>query len=186
MSAKKITDALLAQARKLRADGRPVREIAETLGLGKSQLAAALADEDPAAVVATPKPAWRPRASKRPREDTGEQLAPLPQIDAEGDPLAIMRALLASATHTIANLLPDSPRLNPARAEARALAKGIAALERERAAIETPEELERRRRREDGETRREIEQYVVQAEREASAAGVCLWCKQQITNKEEP
>ena len=103
-------------------------------------------------------------------------------IDAAGTPLAVMRGLLASASRTIRQLPPDSPRLNPARAEARALAKGIDALESRQAALETPEEAERRRRADDGETRAAILRHVERAEAEAAAPrlgaphGVCVTC----------
>lgn len=113
-------------------------------------------------------------------DDAGDDLPTMAPIDPSADPLDIMRALLASATDTIAKLRADSPRLNPARAEARALTKAIAALEKERSGAETPEELERRRRREDAETRSEIEQYVLRAEREAAAKGVCVHCGQAV------
>jgi hypothetical protein len=102
-------------------------------------------------------------------------------IDASGDPITIARELLAETTVRLAELSADSPRLNGARSEARALTKLISALERERAAgVESPEELERRRRVEDGETRAEIERYVLQAEREAAARGVCVHCGAQV------
>ena len=61
-------------------------------------------------------------------------------------------------------------------AVARPITKAIAGLERERAAKETPEQLERRLRREDAETRKRIEMYVEQYEAEAAEAGKCLWC----------
>jgi hypothetical protein len=56
------------------------------------------------------------------------------------------------------------------------LAKGIDALESRLAEKETPEDAERRRRAEDGETRKEMLQYVEQAEREADERGVCVTC----------
>lgn len=131
------------------------------------------------AVAPAPRPAAGGRFFLQQADDEDE---PVGAINPEGTPLEVMRSLLASITDTIARLPPDSPRLNPARAEARALTKAIAALEKEQAAKETPEEAERRRRREDAETRIEIERYVAQAEAEAARArdgaphGVCVTC----------
>jgi hypothetical protein len=132
------------------------------------------------AAAPTPSPAQAPGRVLPPAAPRQQAAAPppptAPGIDAQGDPLAIMRELLASATAALAGLPPDSPRLNPARAEARALTKAIAALEKERASVETPEEVVRRRRREDGETRQRIERYVLEHEEEAAAKGVCVHC----------
>ena len=103
-------------------------------------------------------------------------------IDATGTPLEILRSLLANAKSAIAAIPSDSPRLNGARSAALAITKAIAGLERASKEAETPEEVERRRRREDGARRLEVERYVAQAEREAARPrpgaphGVCVTC----------
>jgi hypothetical protein len=56
----------------------------------------------------------------------------------------------------------------------------VAALEAARAGVETPEQAEARRRREDGETRLEVERYVARLEDEANARGVCVHCGQRL------
>ncbi len=149
-----------------RTNGLPVPEAAAKAGISTRVLYRALAA---GVAPSLPKGAKRPPRAVAPTATSGA-------INADGDPLAIMRQLLASATDTIASLESDSPRLNPARGEARALTKAIAAIERERAAKESPEEAARRLRREDGETRARIEAYVVQYEEEAAERGVCVHC----------
>ncbi len=105
---------------------------------------------------------------------------PVP-IDADADPLTIMRALLKHATKTMTELDSNSPRLTQVRADARALATRIQMMEKELASKETPDEVTRRLRKEDGETRRTIERYVLAAERKAEAAGVCIHCGQKVS-----
>jgi hypothetical protein len=177
-----------------------VREIAELTGIGKSRVATILVENDET-VAPAPAPTVPP---KRPPPGSPRKPPPAPTpapaptvppkmpppalppvvgttpIDAEGTPLEIARSLLESLVDSIMTLEADSPRLNQARAEARQNVKLIALLEREAASKETPEDVERRRRREDGETRREIEQYVAQAEREAEEQGLCVHCGQAI------
>jgi hypothetical protein len=156
-----MTPDVVRRGRALRESGETIEETARILGVGKSQLAAALSAT--AGMKAPPPVQAAPQEARE-------------AIDADGDPLDVMRALLANTTKAISTLPLDSPRLGPARAEARAITKAIAGLERERAGKQTPEELERRRRREDGETRQRIERYVLEYEREAEARGVCVHC----------
>lgn len=179
--------------------GESAEEAARIAGISLSVLKRAQRAEraaPPPATVTTrrraPKPAPTPVAVKRdtaatparshaPAPDPAEAVpTPLPPIDTDGDPLDIARAMLAANMAQVATLKADSPRLNPARAEGRALLKLVAALETERGALPTPEEVERRRRREDAETLKEIEQYVRQAERDAAAKGVCVHCGQAV------
>lgn len=161
-----VSDAI-ARGIALVGEGVGMAAAAEEVGLAAETLRKAL--------IATPSP---------PAPATS---APLPTpagvpIDASGDPLAIARALLGSVTAAIAAMPADSIRLNPARGEARALAKLVAGLERERAAEESPEEQSRRLRREDGDVRRRIERYVSDYEAEAARPrdgapfGVCVHC----------
>ena len=153
MAARKITAAIRRRAQRLRAGGTSIREAAERLQVGKTQLAAALAAA-PAAEADRAAERTAARSRKPPPAAADEP------IDADGPPLDVLRGLLAAQLKRIALLelaLPDSPRLNPARQECRKLAGAIDRLDRlERAGTETPEEAEARRRREDGETRKEI------------------------------
>jgi hypothetical protein len=112
----------------------------------------------------------------------GDALEHAGEVDAEGTPLEVARQLLAKATNALHKLDADSPRRNPAATECRNLAKMIAALEKQAGEKETPESIERRRRQADHETRREILQYVEQAEARAAEPrpgaphGVCVTC----------
>lgn len=110
-------------------------------------------------------------------EVEGEDAEP---IDDAADPIEIVRDMLAQTRRTIRRLPADSPRLNPARAEVRGLIKTLAQLEAARGAQETDEEVVRRRRIADAETRLRIERYVREYEREARAKGVCLHCGQAL------
>lgn len=108
---------------------------------------------------------------------------PKTEIDPEADPLTIARGLLQRHVEDMGALKADSPRLNQAKGEARQLTKLIQAIERQVAKEETPAQAEERKRREDGETRREMLEYVEQAEREAARPredapfGVCVRCE---------
>jgi len=113
--------------------------------------------------------------------DPGEKAPDPGAISADGTPVEIARALLGGALRQVASLPDDSPRLTAARESARAATKLVAWLESQVARQETPEEVARRRRREDGETLTMIEQYVVQAERIAEEAGVCVRCGAKLT-----
>lgn len=152
--------------------GKPVAEAAAEVGIAARVIYRALE-------VARSAPAARAR-SRRPEHDepgaVDASAEELPPIDAAEDPLVIARAMLDRLGRDMASLRADSPRLNPARAQSRQFLKLISELEKARAKVETPEQAAERKRREDAETRRAIEQYVVQYEREAAAAGVCLHC----------
>jgi hypothetical protein len=115
------------------------------------------------------------------RDATAESDIELPELDVKGDALSIARQLLDHASKTMAALRSDSPRLNPARVEARSLVKLIEHMEREKAAVETPEEAERRLRREDGETWKRIIRYVTAYEARARADGTCVHCGSPLT-----
>lgn len=84
-------------------------------------------------------------------------------IDAAGTPIEIARGMLRAITETMAGLPKDSAPYAKLSGEARQVTKLIAALERDAAGEETPEERERRLRREDGETALAISRYVDQA-----------------------
>lgn len=170
-------------------EGATLVEAAASSGVSKSVLSRALkaAGVSPGAAAAE----RRVRQAQHERGELGAGTngcaavdADLAPIDPDEDPLVIARKLLARNTRSIERLPADSPRLNPARAESRALLKLISALERERAREETPEQAAERKRRDDGDTRKEIEQYVSQAERKAIAEGVCLWCHQRLPEGE--
>jgi|HubBroStandDraft_6_1064221.scaffolds.fasta_scaffold333566_1 hypothetical protein len=126
-------------------------EIAEMVGVSLSTVRRELGREPP------------PRPRPRPQELGPEDEDATTTIDWTSPPLELARALLRHATETIAKLEPESPRLNPTRTEARNLAGLIARLEQEQAKEATPDEAERQRRRDDGDTRKKIEQYVEQA-----------------------
>lgn len=138
----------------------------------------------------------RQMQAKPPKRKPAKHRAPkpsnpdaLPDIDFDGPAVDIARQLLDHTTKTIAKLTADSPRLNPARAEARALVKLINSLEREQAARETPEEEARRLRREDRETERRILQYVEQHEKAAKPTaeapfGRCVHCGGALTEQQ--
>lgn len=204
-----MNPAVLAEALALVADGSTAKEAAETMRLAGKSIswrtiynaqtdgrAAALASSPPAASppAAQKLVAYRPspRAGAPPSQaspapsDADDEESAAPDINAGGTPLEVMRALLAAATKTIRKLPADSARLGPRLAEARALAKGIEAIESKLAAVETPEEAERRRRAEDGETRKEIERHVLRAEAEAAAPrlgaphGTCITCSKPL------
>ena len=157
---RKVTPALVAEARRLQAEeGLGVREVAERLRVGKTQLAAALAASEAKPDTPAPKPD---------NPDTpGEDGAPVarPKIDPKAPPLEQARQLVEEAATSLARLPASSPRVNQTRQALRQAIKMLADLERERAQAkeETPEEAERRRQRDDGETRLEIERYVDQA-----------------------
>lgn len=204
--------ALVARAVELVQGGESVDDAAREVGISPSTVerglrraraAAPVAPLAPAPLPAVPPPtapAPRRRAAAKPKAPTprapaSEPVAPppgvaagfspapaTPPIDVDGDPLDIARAMLAANMAQVANLAIDSPRLNPARAEGRALLKLVAALEEARGKVETPEEAERRRRREDAETRKRIERYLLEYEadaaqpREGAPFGVCLHC----------
>ena len=107
-------------------------------------------------------------------------------MDAEGTPLEVMRALLADVGRSLLRLDVDSPKRGPLVGRGRELAKAISGLEAEHAKKETPEESTARKRREDNETRKALERYVLQAEleaaqpREGAPFGVCVHCAQPL------
>ena len=101
-------------------------------------------------------------------------------IDVEGTPLELARSLIARASADLGAMAADSPRRNPAIAQLRGLTRMLADLERASAAKETPEEVERRRRREDGETLKMILWSVERAEKEAAKRGVCIHCGSKL------
>lgn len=109
-----------------------------------------------------------------------------PAFDAEADPLVIVRSLLKSNADVLAKLSPDSPRRNPALAESRGLVKLAELLQERRASTETPEQAVVRRRKEDAETRRELERYVSAIEESAKKPtedapfGRCIKCSQPL------
>ncbi len=170
-----LDDKTRAQIKRLAAGGRHTdTEIGRKVGVSARTVRRAL--EPTSAAKAHGKGA---AVSAQERADDDEQEGPA--IDCSAPPLEVARALLQQATGAIAKLKVDSPRLNPTRTLALNLTKFVDALEaREAAGKETAEELEQRRRREDGETRREIEVYVQQAEAEAHARGVCITCGQGV------
>ena len=132
-------------------------------------------------VPAAPKPpAATPVLRPPPSPPPGSQGPPRAPIDANGDPLAFARGLRRALADVMAELDPDSGPYVKLSAEARQVNRQIAALEAARAGEETPEEAERRRRREDGEVRREMLQYVEQAERQAARLGICPHCEQPL------
>ncbi len=98
-------------------------------------------------------------------------------LDPDASPLETARKLSDHMAATIQKLPADSPRLNPAHANVRAYLKLVAALEKEEAGEETEEQKLERKRREDRETRTQIERYVLEYEAEAAREGVCLWCR---------
>lgn len=116
--------------------------------------------------------------------------ADLPELDTEGNPLMMARQLYEHTAKTIASLDTRSPRLNPARTEARALLKLINALEKNKQAEETPNEAARRLRREDGETRKRVMQYVeryestAQEPREDAPHGSCVHCESPLSEEQ--
>lgn len=154
----KLTPEILRRAQEMQCKGVGVREAAAKLDVGKSQLAAALAAlAMPAATTPPQKPAKPARAA------AGSPPPPAAgTIDATGSPLSIAREMLEGLSLALVGLATDEPAYVRLSAEARQCTKLIAALEREAAGEETAEELARRRRREDGATRREIEKYVDQ------------------------
>ncbi len=97
------------------------------------------------------------------------------------------RAMLKSVTEDLATLDAETPAYARLHGEARQLTKLVATLEREAAGEETEEERVARLRREDGETRREVEKYVNQqlaiALRETPEAphGRCPTCAEPLT-----
>jgi hypothetical protein len=105
----------------------------------------------------------------------------LPPFDIEGKtPLEIARAMIARTSIELQNMPADSPRRNPAAGQLRAWTKMLADLEREAVAKESPEEAQRRLRREDKETLKMILWSVEKAEKEAAARGVCIHCQQPL------
>ncbi len=154
---RKLTPALLEEARLLAGQDLPVREIAERLRVGKTQLAAALA-APPAKPDAIPD-----NPDTAPELGDGGAGASGPPLDPEATPLEMARALLGSISRSIAKLPASSPRLNQARGQLRQTVKLVAELERELARDATPQEAERQRRIDDGDTRKAIERYVNQA-----------------------
>lgn len=185
-----INAATRRKVRKLHSEGRPVREIADATGISKSSVAKILLEVEDAASakVDTPPakvdsaPAAPAPAKAAAKVDTPPPASAIVKIDPNADPLTIARGLLQKHVLDMAELEADSPRLNQAKGEARQLTKLIQALEASAAKEESPEEAERRLRREDGETRREMEVYVLQAEteatrpREGAPHGVCVTC----------
>jgi hypothetical protein len=177
MAQKKIDRALLARGVELVRAGThgTASEVAAILGIGAATLYRALGVSEPGKV---------PRRGKGAPARVAGAAVP---IDAEGDPLDVLRALLADATATLAKLPPDSPRLSQTRESCRALVKGIAAIEEKRGAAESPDERVARLRRDDGQTRQEIEQYIAQYEREAmepkpgAPHGSCIHCSAPLT-----
>jgi hypothetical protein len=206
MGAKLISPTLLAEALGLVAAGSTPKEAAALMQAagkrigwrviykaktdGRAEALGPPPEAPPAQTLVPYRPASRPTPTPPQPPGSGSRAAgasgsgsssDLPpdagaELDADGTPLEVMRGLLASATKAVKTLDPASPRMNQARTEARALAKAIDALESRLAAQETPEDAERRRRAEDGETRKEMTQYVEQAEAEAEARGVCVTC----------
>jgi hypothetical protein len=154
-----VTPTVVKQALALRAQGFGVREAAERLGVGKTQLAEAM---KVAEAKAAPAPAKVKRAAA-PAERPPSPPPPPGAIDATGTPLQIARAMLASLTSGMADLDADSPAYVRLSAEGRQCAKLIAALEREEAGKETAEEAVKRQRRESAATRKAIERYTNQA-----------------------
>lgn len=109
-------------------------------------------------------------------------LPDLDALDPEADLLVYTRLWLAHLDRWIDGLEPTSPRRNPAEALRLKLINTIKGLEKDRAAVETPEQIAERKRRADGSTVTEIERYVVAAEkaaaepREGAPHGVCIHC----------
>lgn len=108
-------------------------------------------------------------------------------IDADGTPIDIARGMLRAITTTMAGLDRESGPYAKLSAEARQCTKLIAALESAEAGKETPEEADRRRRREDGETVLAVSRYVDQAlalslrPTEMAPHGSCPTCEQPLT-----
>ena len=101
------------------------------------------------------------------------------QVDLSASPLDTLRMLLAQTIGSINELPVDSPRLNPARLQARQIATAIAQLERLEGQKETAEQAKDRERKANAETRKMLLQYVEQAEKEAELLGVCAHCGQR-------
>lgn len=148
--------------------GTSVAEAARKVGIHHATLYRAIKERGGPA----PGPAAAPPPPAPPSGDGDE----LPEIDPDASALDTARILLEHMKETIRRLPKDSPRLNPAHANVRAYLKLVAALEREQAGDETPEQAAERKRREDGETRRAIERYVLEYEAQAQRDGVCLHC----------
>lgn len=146
-------------------DGLPVPE------------AAAIGEVSPRVLYSTIKERGLTRGADAENDNGAEGF---PELDENATPLETARALLEHTKRSIARLPKDSPRFNPAHANARAYVKLIATLEREEAGDETPEQAEERKRQEDGLTRKMIERYVVEYEAAAAREGVCLWCKKPL------
>lgn len=178
---RKITPAVLARAVKLRDEqGLGVVQSAKRLGVGKSQLAAALKfrDEQREAEEQARASPVEQVPNPPPSQPEEEQVEP---IDANGSPIEVLRALLAVTAGALAKLPPKSPRYNQVSTRMLAITNAIRKIEREDAKAESPEEAERRRRRESGATVERFELYVQQYEDEARAKGVCEKCGQPVT-----
>lgn len=112
---------------------------------------------------------------------------PEPPIDTAASPIAVTRALAEQLARKLAKTPEGSVAYTKLTEQLRAVAKQIASLESENAGKESPEEADRRRRREDGETVKMVNQYVDQALMEAlrpthdAPHGRCVTCGVALT-----
>lgn len=154
--------------------GHTLKEAALISGVSKSVLDRALKEEglDMRTMRALV------REAQGPEEDHDNAIEI--EFDEDASSLDIARALFDQQRKIISKLKKDSPRMNPAHQNARAYLALISRLEREQAGKETPEQALERKRREDGETRKAIERYVLEYEAQAERDGVCLHCGQSL------
>jgi Homeodomain-like domain len=161
---KKIARALKALER-----GKTPTEAAKLVGISVRAVYRARAKASAEIVHRDPKPAKKSRRRKDDEDD-------LPKLDPDASPLHNAKALLEHQLQTLEKLHSDSPRMNPAHANARAYIKLIATLEREQAGDESPDQKTERLRLADAETRKMLEGQVLAYETQAERDGVCLHC----------
>lgn len=119
------------------------------------------------------------------RKGDADEEEDLPELNPDASSLEIAKALLDRTMLTIKKLPCDSPRMNPAHANARAYLKLYDSLQRAEVGDETPEQAEARKRREDGDVRKMLLRYVEEYEAQAARDGVCLHCGQPVQKAAE-